>query len=81
MNIINLTFETGIIPEQLDYCSAPIYEKENKPRISNYFKNVLHILTKGLDKINLLYENQYKFKKGINISNAIKDVCNEIIKP
>jgi len=90
--ICNLSFETGIFPDQLKVSKIiPIFKKGRKTEMSNYrpisitnpiakiIERLLHVrMINYLDRFNLIYDYQFGFRKNYSTSIAVLDVVNMV---
>jgi len=92
-HIFNNSLFTGIFPERCKYAIVqPIYKKGNKKEISNYrpisllttTSKILEIimfkrLEHHLESNHILAAEQFGFRKGISIENAIFTLTNNVL--
>ncbi|XP_065683499.1 uncharacterized protein LOC136096317 [Hydra vulgaris] len=92
--VFNASIKQGIFPEQLKIAKVtPIYKDGDQSQITNYrpisvlsvFSKILERIMynriyKHFDKNNLLYVNQFGFKKDSSTGHAIIQLVNEISK-
>ena len=91
--IINQSLESGIFPDKLKIAKVvPIYKKSNEHLLENYRPiSVLPSMSKVLERVmhnqlshyltsnNLLYDNQYGFRKSHSTEMAALELINRII--
>jgi len=91
-NLINLSFTTGIFPSKLKFSKViPVHKKGSLLEISNYrpisllsnidkiYEKLIHKrLYNFLNVNNILYENQFGFRKGFSTSHALLSIVQKI---
>ena len=92
--LINASFKKGIFPDCLKTaCVSPIYKQGKKNVVSNYrpisvlcamskvFERIMcNRLVDFMNKFNLLFKDQYGFRKGYSTDLAIIRITNYILK-
>ena len=93
-HIINLSFSTGIVPEQLKLAKViPVFKKNDKQDPGNYRPiSLLSIINKIMEKVmyarvmsflnknNILYKYQFGFREGHSTIQAIIEITDNILE-
>ena len=93
-NLINSSFNDGIFPEQLKLAKVvPIHKAGKRTEVSNYrpisllstfskiYEKAMHIRVDNyLTTNNILYENQYGFRKGHSCEHALMSAQHKILE-
>ena len=93
-HIINLSFSTGIVPDQLKLAKViPVFKKKDKQDPGNYRPiSLLSIINKIMEKVmytrvmsflnknNILYKYQFGFREGHSTIQAIIEITDNILE-
>ena len=91
--LINQSFSLGVFPDNLKVAKViPVHKKGSKLDLTNYrpisllsnidkiFENFLYIRVQGfLDKNNVLYSQQYGFRKNYSTTQTLLDISQKIM--
>jgi hypothetical protein len=92
--MINLSFRTGIFPFKMKHALVkPVFKKGDRDDVNNYRPiTLLPVISKIVEKVvesqfkefierkDILFRNQFGFRKGYSTNNAVFRLCEEILR-